>query len=35
LIKRIIRIVVIKYRLNLIIFMDWVRIRVFQERDGR
>jgi hypothetical protein len=34
LVKRIIGIVVIKYRLNLIVSTDRVRIKVFQERDG-
>jgi hypothetical protein len=33
LVKKIIGIVVIKYRLNLIVSTDRVRIRVFQERD--
>jgi hypothetical protein len=34
LVKRTIGIVVVRYRLNLIVSMDRVRIRVFQERDG-
>jgi hypothetical protein len=33
LVKRIIGIVVIRYRLNLIVSIDRVRIRVFQEHD--
>jgi hypothetical protein len=35
LVKRIVGIVVIRYRLNLIVSTDRVRIRVFQEHDGR
>jgi hypothetical protein len=35
LVKKTVGIVIIKYRLNLIVSTDRVRIRVFQERDRR
>jgi hypothetical protein len=33
-VKRIVGIIVVRYRLNLIVSTDRVRIRVFQEHDG-
>jgi hypothetical protein len=33
LVKRTVGIVVVRYRLNLVVSIDRVRIRVFQERD--
>jgi hypothetical protein len=34
-VKRTVGIVVVRYRLNLVVSTDRVRIRVFQERDRR